>query len=684
MSLKLTSTPDGSKKLSFTTEFSFAGILIGLFVGICEGAFVLLHQRHLRLIEPAAGSVILLLAPCIDALGYGFLGGILGSAAALCHRKLHGRTHWFVALGLAIAAAHLTYLPAREWIEVSKYPHWLRAGIALLGGLVVAITVLECWPTIVCRCTVFDGRWWLISRSLFRKCAVITGMVFVGVATARMTITAPDARSQVQSRGMVGVRPNIVMIALDTARADHFSAYGYTKPTTPNVDKLASQGVIFETAIAPASWTLPSFATVLTGRLPFQNPTSWETPLAKGSSTLASILRSRGYQTVGFNANGAYGTARAGLAQGFEFYDDNDGTLRSDLVSIDIVKAFWWLVYYPFIQPQDLPRRDARTLNQAVERWFRGRSSQPFLLLVNYVDAHEPYSTIPEVGNQFGDARRTLIERIRSEVDDTTWGIDVPRSSTEQTALIAGYDSGLAYADRQIGNLLQLLASSPEWSNTYVIIFGDHGQAFGTHRRYGHGWGLNWELLHVPLIIAGPGIPEGRRVKDLVGVQQLFSTVLDVSAGGGATPEGNSLRCSWTLPPTHCNSAPTVISELGAAPDAGISSPLISLVTPEWHFIRDANDDLQLYDLTRDPGEQVNLAGLSGRQTEVATLQGRLFEQVRTCSLPWFGADYLWALGEQEFSLLASEHRVRLNWPHHKAQRPTAQEDELLHSLPYQ
>ena len=92
MSLKLTSTPDGTKKLSFTTGFSFAGILIGLFVGICEGAFVLLHQRHLRLIEPAAGSVILLLAPCIDALGYGFLGGILGSAAALCHRKLHGRT----------------------------------------------------------------------------------------------------------------------------------------------------------------------------------------------------------------------------------------------------------------------------------------------------------------------------------------------------------------------------------------------------------------------------------------------------------------------------------------------------------------------------------------------------------------------------------------------------------------
>ena len=505
-------------------------------MGICEGAFVLLHQRHLRLIEPAAGSVILLLAPCIDALGYGFLGGILGSAAAFCHRKLPGRTSWFVALGLAIAGAHLTYLPAHEWIEVSKYPHWVRAGIALLGGLIVAITVLECWPTIVSRCTAFHGRWWLLSRSLFRKCAVFTGMVFVGVVTARMIMTAPEARSHAQPHGMGGNRPNIVMIALDTARADHISAYGYTKPTTPNLDRLANQGVLFETAIAPASWTLPSFAAVLTGLLPFQNATALETPLAKGSSTLASILSSRGYQTVGFNANASYGTARAGLAQGFELYDDDDRTLRSDLASIDFVKVFWWLVYYPFIRPQNLPRRDARTLNQAVFRWFRNRSSKPFFLLVNYVDVHEPYTMIPEVGNRFGNAQTTLSQRIRSEVDGLTWGIEVPRSPAEQATLIAGYDSGLAFADSQIGNLLQLLKSSPEWSNTYIIIFGDHGQAFGTHRHYGHGWGLNWELLHVPLIIAGPGIPQGQRVRDLVGIQQLFATALDLSAGGGTAP----------------------------------------------------------------------------------------------------------------------------------------------------
>jgi arylsulfatase A-like enzyme len=479
-------------------------------------------------------------------------------------------------------------------------------------------------------------------------------------------------------------RPNFVMIVLDTARADHFSAYGYSRPTTPNLDRLAKKGTIFETAIAPAPWTLPSFATVFTGLFPHQNQVGLETPLPKGFVTLASILSSRGYQTGGFNANYAEGTARTGLAQGFELYDDDDGSFRTNLASIGFVKAFWCLVYYPFIRADYLERRDAHTLNQAVFRWFGHRAKQPFFLFVNYMDVHEPYSEIPEIGNRFGNAQRTLAQRIRAVVDGLPWEIEVPRSPAEQATLIAGYDSALAYADSQAGSLLRLLESSPEWSNTYIIVFGDHGQAFGTHRHYGHGWGLNWELLHVPLIIAGPGIPQGRRVKDLVGLQQLFATVLDLSGGEGGAPARNSLRCSWTLPPTKCDLAPMVISELAAMPNLGVSIPSISVVTPKWHLIRDAADDLQLYDLTTDSGEEVNLAGSPEHQTDVAALQSRLFERVQTSSPPWLGENYLWALGERQFSILAGRHMVYTNWPSLKFQRPSGQENELLHSLPYQ
>jgi len=681
---------DGVKKLNLTLRFTLAGILIGFFVGVYEGAMVFFyfHHHHAHIVEHGVGAAVFLFAPMVDALAYGILGGILGSFAALGHRKSPGRTSHFIALGLAIAGVHVTYLAARVWIQISRSPQVVNGAIALVAGLMVAIAALRYGPTIWRRCVSLHARFWPPSRSLIRQGALFTGAVFAGLVAACMIVRGPKAHSQLRPNEVGGNRPNLVMIALDTARADHFSAYGYPKPTTPNMDDLARKGVLFETAIAPAPWTLPSFASVLTGTLPHQNGAAVDTPLAEGFLTLASILNSRGYQTGGFNANFTEGTARTGLAQGFDLYSDDDGTMRSALMGIDFVKAFWWFVYYPFIRGDYPARRNARTLNQAIYRWFGHRSKQPFFLFVNYFDVHEPYSAIPEIGNRFGNAHRTLAQRVRVEVEGLMEAIDVPRSPAEQAALIAGYDSGLAYADSQIGSLLQLLESSPEWSNTYIIVFADHGQAFGTHRHYGHGWGLNWELLHVPLIIAGPGIPQGRRVKDPVGIQRILATVLDLSAGENGAQEPNSLRCSWTLPPNACDPAPMVVSELSMRPEWGVSSPLISVVTPKWHLIRDAAEDLQLYDLTTDPGEEVNLAGSPEHQTDILALQSRLFERVKASSPPWLGEDYLWALGERQFSFLAARHMVH-NWPSLKFQPPSAQkthvpDNELLHSLPYQ
>jgi arylsulfatase A-like enzyme len=674
---------DGMKKSNFTVRFSLAGILIGFFVGICEGSFLFLYQHPLY--DPRPDLAILILAPLVDALVFGFLGMILGSAADLCHRKVWCTTSPFIALGLVIAGCDLTFSLAHRLIHISQSPRLVNAGIALMGGLIVATAAPRYWPIIWSRCIALAAQFWPPSRALIRQGALFTGAMFVGLVVAAIIMRAPEACSQLHPDGVSGNRPNLVMIALDTARADHFSAYGYTRPTTPNLDKLAKKGVLFETAIAPAPWTLPSFATVFTGLLPHQNQAGWEMPVAKGLATLASILSARGYQTTGFNANYTQGTARTGLAQGFELYNDDDGSLLTDLWSIGFVKAFSWLVYYPFIRADYLPRRDARTLNRAVFHWLGHRPKQPFFLFVNYFDVHDPYCANPDVGNQFGNAQPTLAYRIRAVVDGLPLNLEAARSPAEQATLIAGYDSSLAYADSQIGSLLQLLESSPEWSNTYIIVFADHGQAFGTHRHYGHGWGLNWELLHVPLIIAGPGIPQGRRVKDLVGLQQLFATVLDLSGGEGGVPRPNSLRCSWKVPQVACDSAPMVISELGTIAKWGLGRPAISVVTPQWHLIRDAADDLQLYNLTTDPGEEVNLAGSPEHQTDIAVLQSRLFELVQTSSPPWLGENYMWALGERQFSLLAAKHLVHTNWPSLKFQPPSSQEEnELLHSIPYQ
>jgi arylsulfatase A-like enzyme len=669
------------KKLKLTVRFSLAGILIGFFVGICEGSFLFFVPRAIY--DPRAGLAILILAPLVDGLAFGFLGLILGWVADLCQRKFSRRTSPLIALGLVIAGADLTFLLTQRWIHISQYPHWVNVGITLVGGGIVAFAALRFWPNISTRWMALAAHFWPRARSPFRPLALLGGALLAVLFIAGVIHTASPLRPRPHTNGGESKQPNIVMIALDTARADHFSAYGYNRPTTPNLDNLAKKGVLFETAISAAPTTLPSFGVVFTGLLTHQNRTGSDKPLPRGLPTLASILSGRGYQTAGFNANDSCGAARTGLGQGFDLYDDGDGSLFTDLASIGFVKGFWWFVYYPFIRADYFPRRNARTLNQAVFRWFRQRTRQPFFLFVNYFDVHEPYCPIPEIGNRFGDAQRTLAQRVRAEAHGLMKEIEVPRSPAEQAALIAGYDSGLAYADSQIGSLLQLLESSPEWSNTYIMVLGDHGQAFGTHRHYGHGWGLNWELLHVPLIVAGPGIPQGRRVKDLVGLQQLFAAVLDLSGGKGGAPESNSLRCSWTLPPHACDSAPMVISELGVMPGE-LDSPSISVVTPEWHFIRNAVGDLQLYDVTTDPGEEVNLAGSPEHQTDIAALQSRLLERVQTSSPPWRGENWLWALGEQQYSFLAARHLVHTNWPSLKFQRPSAQENELLHSLPYQ
>ena len=464
------------------------------------------------------------------------------------------------------------------------------------------------------------------------------------------------------------------MIALDTARADHFSSYGYSRPTTGNLDNLAKQGVLFETAVAPAPWTLPSFASIFTGLLPHEHAADATSPLPNGFLTLASILKLRGYTTVGFNANFLMGNKRTGLAQGFDFYEDGDDSLSSDLDSIGAVKLFLYFFYQPFIRVDPLRRHNTHQVSQSVTHWFRNRSPQPFFLFINFYDAHEPYSPISEIGDEFGNAHTTLAHRVDEEIHRFLRLVADPKSAAELATVVAGYDSGIAYEDRQIGNLLRVLAASPEWSNTYIVVFADHGQSLGDHGHYGHLWGNGWELLHVPLIIAGPGIPAGRRVTNLVSLQQLFATVLDFSEGASPAPEPKSLRCYWTLPPASCNSQPLVISELALAES-------ISLVTPEWHFIRDHDGNRELYHRPSDPLENANIALSPGYQKEVDALQHRLLEQLEATSRPREGENYLRGVGEHDFSLLT---RTSLPKPGSGNQQPSTLSKGLLYSLPYQ
>jgi arylsulfatase A-like enzyme len=658
---------------------------VGIFVGIGEALLLLFVQHPAIFSEHAVGPAILFIAPLADMLAFGFLGGILGLVVEFGSRNDPRTASGLATAGVFIIATYATFLPARVWC--TRGDHWKLAvmGIALLGGLIVTAIVRKAGPPLLRKPATGNGLFRSGGRALLRGGAKVLGAVLLGWVVIRMILPSPDSPQKERAGPAAHGLPNFVVISLDTARADHFSGYGYPRPTTPHLDNFAQRGVLFETAVAPGSWTLPSFATVFTGLLPHQHSADEHTPLARGFATMASILRARGYQTAGFNANFTMGTARTGLAQGFDTYNDDDASLSADWASISSVKVFWWLFYYPFIQPDSLVRRDARELNRPVFHWFSRRSERPFFLFVNYFDAHEPYHVIRGVGGQFGDANKTLAQRIRAEIDDSQMGIDTPQSPAQQAALIAGYDSTLAWADRQAGELLRLLEASPEWSNTYVIFFSDHGQAFGEHGYYGHHWGLHWELLHVPLIITGPGIPQGQRVADPVGLQQLFPTVLDLANGGNSPSQQLSLRCHWTLPASACDSNPRVLSEFSVDATEFEGNASISLVTTGWQFIRDAAGNRELYHLTSDPREEVNLASSPEWRSEAAALQQLLIAQVRASSPPWPGESYVWGLGESDFALLTRQVLGRPgSWPGTSTRRPSEQNIELLHSIPYQ
>jgi arylsulfatase A-like enzyme len=611
----------------------------------------------------------------VDALAFGFVGLILGIIAELGHRNDLRLTSYLVAIICFVTGAYISIVAV--YAVFWRWTHGIRSlsvlSYSLLGGLIAAIASVWFWPALrrYPRAAVFFPRLrWL--AILFGGASLAATVLFAFVSSligARATLPG----STVLAGWATANQPNIIMIALDTARADHFSSYGYSRSTTSNLDNLAKKGVLFETAVATAPWTLPSFASVFTGLLPHQHAADGNVPLASGLLTLASILKSRGYSTVGFNANFVMGTRRTGIAQGFDFYEDGDDSFRSDLDSIGAFKLFLYLFYHPLVRVDPLRRRDAREVSQSVMHWFGNHSQQPFFLFINYFDAHEPYSPIREIGDEFGDAHTSLAQRVNAEIHGFSHLVADPKSAAERATVVAGYDSAIAYEDRQIGNLLRLFEASPEWSNTYIVVFADHGQSLGDHGHYGHRWGISWELLHVPLIIAGPGIPAGRRITDLVSLQQLFATILDLSQGASPAPEPKSLRCYWTFPPVTCDAQPLVVSEYS-------SEESISLVTPEWHFIRDFDGNEQLYHRTTDPLENVDLALSPGYQDEVKILQRRLIERLEA-SPPWRGEDSLRGVGESEFSLLTKRS---LPGPGSGNKQPSSSEKELIHSLPYE
>jgi arylsulfatase A-like enzyme len=424
--------------------------------------------------------------------------------------------------------------------------------------------------------------------------------------------------------------PNVLLIVLDTVRADRLSLYGYPRPTTPHLARLARRGIRFDRARAAAPWTLASHATMFTGRWPHELGVEWTGPLRGGVPTLAEYLGSLGYATAGFVGNTFYGSYDTGLDRGFAHYEDYvlDGlnairTARAvdeSLKTMGELGRLWNISGQTY---QDLTRgerKDAGVVNREFLDWLsrRREPGRPFFAFLNYLDAHSPY-LLPSGISQVLDAV-PLTERDR-QLLGLRWSDENRRRFPGPARRLArdAYDNCLAYLDGRLGELIDELERRGVLDRTLVIVTSDHGEELGDHQLFDHGESLYRAEIRVPLVIvspAGRGRPTAPAVVDtLVSLRDLASTVAGFVRPGVASPfPGRSLLESGS---DRSGDDAVVLSELAspnpADPNRGRSpahrGPLFSLADGDFVYIRNEGDGREeLFAERDDPGELHNLA----------------------------------------------------------------------------
>ena len=359
-------------------------------------------------------------------------------------------------------------------------------------------------------------------------------------------------------------RPNILLVTIDTLRADHVGCYGYASAATPTLDALAARGVRFATAVAHAPLTGPSHACLLTGLTPlghgFRDNGGFALPAAV--KTAAEDFRQAGYRTAGF-VSGFPLDRRFGFDRGFETYDDHlpKGNDRRRT---------------PYVE------RFADATTNAVLRWLEASSSAappPFFLWVHYYDPHAPYEPPGELADRF---RATP------------------------------YDGEIAFADGQLGRLLRALEEKGALARTVVLATADHGESLGEHGEGTHGLFVYDATLKVPWIVAGPGIAAGRVADTVARGIDVLPTLLDYSSLPiPPAIEGRSLRPA--LEGREMSDAPAYAETLYPEREFGWA-PLHALRTARFKLIEAPR--AELYDLAADAKETTNRLGEQGAQAE--------------------------------------------------------------------
>jgi len=580
-----------------------AGLWFGVVCGLLEGAVQLFAQAFIDIRYVSVH--ILWVAPCV----YGIVFAAAGLLVAMLGRRLFPEHTDRLLLLLFV---FLTVL-VPSIILLQPYAA-IYAILVLAGGLAVIV-----WRLLSQRLEAVYG---LIGRSApwLAALAVVTALVIpvlvqLHESRAAKALVAGDADA-----------PNIIVIVVDTLRADHTSALGYARETTPYLDKLAQQGVLFERAYATSPWSLPSHASLLTGNTFDVHQVGWINHLGMRSyegRVLPEVLQEHGYRTGAFSAN-MFWVTHDRLGRGFIHFDDFFYNFEDAVLRTMYGRAFEEYVLRR-LGMEDIPaRRHAADINEAFLRWAGKDTEQPFFAFLNYMDVHDPYLPPEPYRSMYappGQAPGILNWRV---------GRSDPQLDEVQLAVeLAAYDGGIRYVDEQIRLLVERLGALDPAKNTLLVITSDHGESFGEHDLLLHGHSLYQEQLHVPMILTWPGrIPAGQTVNYPVTNASIAATILELLqlenpllesapslAGGISQPEP-------VLPVlAHVEQMPWVPERSPA-----YSGMLSSIISDEWQLVLHSVDPPQLFNLASDPSQVNNLSGQANTRNLQEELAGLLDE----------------------------------------------------------